>query len=163
MAKAERPYIPREYYPAVRFACKMLRETGWYNKSISKAASYYDIDEDELKEWVNKWTHAKPRASGYKMKWFLVQMEISCEANSYCGDVRLEIVKGKSKDTVENRLADIEWKFDRRNDTGSSYSRTMLSGVIGEYDTEEDAKTAMIERRRVVDEIVKRGGDVWSH
>lgn len=52
MSKYKYPYIPKEYYPAVMFACKMIRDNGYFNRAIKVASSYYDVDPDEVEEHV---------------------------------------------------------------------------------------------------------------
>lgn len=39
--KSKYPWIPKEYYAAVMFACKMIRENGCCNKDVHIAADYY--------------------------------------------------------------------------------------------------------------------------
>lgn len=46
------PYIPKKYYKPVMFACKMIRETGYFNKAINTAARYYGVDADEVAKHV---------------------------------------------------------------------------------------------------------------
>lgn len=52
MSDYKYPYIPKDYYPAVMFACKMIRENGYFNKAISIASGYYGVDEGELSKHV---------------------------------------------------------------------------------------------------------------
>lgn len=52
MSDYKYPYIPKDYYPAVMFACNMIRENGCFNKAISIASGYYGVDEDELSKHV---------------------------------------------------------------------------------------------------------------
>lgn len=42
------PFIPKKYYPAVMFACKMMREGAGRNIAVKRAAKYYDVDEDAV-------------------------------------------------------------------------------------------------------------------
>ena len=42
------PYIPKEYYAATMFACKLIRQDGFFNKAINSSAKYYGVDKDEL-------------------------------------------------------------------------------------------------------------------
>lgn len=44
--------IAEEYYPAVMFACKMIRENGYYNRAINISANYYGVDRGILDEIV---------------------------------------------------------------------------------------------------------------
>lgn len=101
------PYIPREYYPAVMFACKMVRESGYKNKAIRTAARYYGSDAEGMDTLS-----------------------------------RIEVVKGISKNTVENRFAESDLDFDRSNDYGGSYAPYRFHTVIGEYETKEEAEKA---------------------
>lgn len=66
------PYIPKQYYAAVMFACKMIRENGYFNKAISTAANYYNVDEDELAKHVRARQGAGQKGTTRKYKWFLL-------------------------------------------------------------------------------------------
>ena len=63
------PYIPKPYYPAVMFACKMLREGTGRNTAIYRASKYYHVDAEEVSKYVaqrssvGRWGHpdAKPK------------------------------------------------------------------------------------------------------
>ena len=46
------PYIPKQYYAAVMFACKMIRENGYFNKAINTAANYYNVNPKEVEKHV---------------------------------------------------------------------------------------------------------------
>ena len=48
------PWVPKEYYPAVVFACKMIRENGYFNRAIHTAAKYYKVDEKKLESLVRE-------------------------------------------------------------------------------------------------------------
>ena len=67
------PYIPKEYYAATMFACKLIREYGTFNRAISTAAGHYDVNEDELAKHVRARQAAgqKGKKRG-KMQWFIV-------------------------------------------------------------------------------------------
>lgn len=62
------PYIPKEYYPAVMFACKIIRENGWFNKAINTAAKYYGVNREELKSHVRARQGAGQRAKNQKRR-----------------------------------------------------------------------------------------------
>lgn len=68
------PYIPREYYAATMFACKLIREHGTFNRAISTAANYYDVDSDELEKHVRARQAAgqKGASTGRKYKYWVV-------------------------------------------------------------------------------------------
>lgn len=48
------PWIPKEYYSAVIFACKMIRDNGYFNKAINTAANYYGVNAEKLSEFVRE-------------------------------------------------------------------------------------------------------------
>lgn len=48
------PYIPKQYYPAVMFACKMIRKEEAFNKAINTSSSYYDVDSEVLAQYVRE-------------------------------------------------------------------------------------------------------------
>lgn len=118
------PYIPKEYYAATMFACKMIRGNGYFNKAINIAANYYMLDKEELRKHVVARTTAGKKLkseTGYKMKTYEVIIACACDANpepSY----RVEKVKGKSEESVRKRFEENCLRFTRRNDTGSNYS-----------------------------------------
>lgn len=57
------PFIPREYYPAVMFAAKIVREDGTFNRAVEIASEYYGVDPEEVEK------HLRARqAAGQKGK-----------------------------------------------------------------------------------------------
>ena len=63
MSKYKYPYIPKKYYLAVMFACKLIREYGYFNRAIKIASGYYKVDPDEIE------AHVRARqAAGQKEK-----------------------------------------------------------------------------------------------
>ena len=52
MAEFEYPYIPKNYYPAVMFACSCIRKYGTFNVACRAAAKKYNLDEDEIAKHV---------------------------------------------------------------------------------------------------------------
>ena len=54
MSENKYPYVPKKYYPAVILACKMIRESGWFNKAVSYCANKYNLDEDTLAHHIRK-------------------------------------------------------------------------------------------------------------
>lgn len=72
MSESKYPYIPREYYAATMFACKMIRENGYFNKAIKIAANYYQVDETILKEHVRKRQGAGQKGSRRKYQYYLL-------------------------------------------------------------------------------------------
>ena len=100
------PYIPKPYYPATMFACKMIREDGFFNKAISAASRYYSVDPDELEKHVRArqgaGQKAKSATKGRKYSWFAVQAIIertgvfskACRATNATNAVK-QVLKGR--------------------------------------------------------------------
>lgn len=72
LSKYKYPYIPKEYYSAVMFACKMIRENGYFNKAIKAAAKYYDVDETTLEKHVRARQGAGQKGSTRKYYYFVL-------------------------------------------------------------------------------------------
>ena len=86
MNKYKYPYIPKEYYAATMFACKMIRENGYFNRAIEMASRYYDVDSEELKYYVNARKNAgeNKHNKGKKLKYFVVERVVeTCEGSGF--------------------------------------------------------------------------------
>lgn len=130
------PYIPKEYYPAVMYACQVIREYGYFNKAIESAARYYKVDKDELKKHVVARQQAGRKAkakSGYTMKKFRVILATATDADPepYYTE---EIVRGKSKETVQKRFAKENLEYTMANDYGGNYAPYRLIHSIEEIE-----------------------------
>lgn len=65
--KYKYPLIPKKYFPAVMFACKMIREGIGRNVACKRAANYYDVEEEAVSHHLamragagNKGKHKTP-------------------------------------------------------------------------------------------------------
>ena len=52
MSKYKYPYIPKEYYAATMYACKLIRKYGTFNVAVNTAAKEYGVNRKELKKHV---------------------------------------------------------------------------------------------------------------
>lgn len=129
------PFIAdKKLYAAVMFACKMIREEGFFYKAVERAADYYNVDEEDVAKEVRKRQSAGQKGKPLgKMKWFIV-----C---SNTGDViastfsRFRIKRGKSAETVSNRdMSYREFVDMMENDTHR------LIEIVGEYDSKKEAE-----------------------
>ena len=129
------PFIAdKELYKAVMFACKMIREEGFFNKAVARAADYYNVDEEDVAREVRKRQAAGQKGKPLgKMKWFIV-----C---SNTGDVyestfsRFRIKRGKNAETVSDKdMSYREFVDMMENDTHR------LIEVVGEYETKKEAE-----------------------
>lgn len=136
------PRIPKQYFPAVMFACKIIREEGAFNKALSVASNYYGVDKSELEKYIRARQAAGQRGNGgYKLKWYVIDRRVACEANPEWSH-SYHIVRGRSRDSVLRTYVDRDMAFDMRNDTGSSYSRYMSTVIVSEHETKAEAEEA---------------------
>lgn len=55
-------------YAPVMFACKMIRQDGYFNRAVSTAAKYYNVDADEVTNHVRARQAAGQQGTFYKRK-----------------------------------------------------------------------------------------------
>ena len=72
MGNYKYPYIPKEYYPAVMYACSCIRKYGTFNIAVRSAASKYGLDEGEIAKHVRKRQSAGQKGTSRKYKWYAV-------------------------------------------------------------------------------------------
>lgn len=136
------PWIPQEYYSAVMFACKMIRENGMFNRAIETSANYYNVDGDELEKHVRARQAAGQRGKQRgEMKWFAVVGMYGNDANG-ADEYECKIVRGKSYETVSRRFLIEDARFNAANDYGGSYAPFQEHHVYGPYDTRDEAQKA---------------------
>lgn len=142
------PWIPREYYSAVMFACKMIREHGTFNKSCRIAAEYYNVDEDEVRKHVSARSAAghkgkRSGTTGKKFRYWLVIPGYECEAHG----PTYEPDKVMVKRAIDYRHAAHNWLKTQKTmpRTDSYYEVTaccMQGGSPDGYTTKEEAERA---------------------
>ena len=147
------PYIPKEYYPAVMYACSLIRKYGTFNRAIRSAANKYDLDEDEIEKHVRKRQGAGQKGSTRKYKYYLVIGYTDYWINTYDVDILFSqyepekwekerqmvhrIIKATSVKNAEKQIpkGSLDRDFRMRGNCISRYR-------ISEYDTMEEAKKA---------------------
>jgi hypothetical protein len=135
------PWIPKKYFAAVMFACKMIRENGYFNKAIDTAADYYNVDSNTLAKHVRARQAAGQRGvKRGQMKWFVVLEFYGSDAG---GERMTEksVVRGKSLDTVERRFFERDMEYNKDHDYGGCYAPYVTHNVFGPYDTKEQAES----------------------
>ena len=144
------PYIDKEYYPAVMFMCKLIREDKKeYNTALRIASGYYKVDSDIVKHYFDERSHFKSKNSGYKMKWFVIgEAEGSCEDT--CVSVYYRIVRGKTEESVRRTLSKQHWEFDMANDTGGYCSLSKWTTLCEEFDSKEEAEARLLELKQEI-------------
>lgn len=160
MASYKYPYIPKEYYAAVMYACKIIRETGNFNRAVRIASSYYDVDDEILERHIRKRQGAgqKGKASptkNKKYKYFVVAAYNHVDdADAWYVDVnscpdRVIVKKGISKDNVYSRLSTMRGvgPFDRE---------LPIYDIIAERDNKSEADDIQNEILQVIDMTISK-------
>ena len=139
------PYIPdKTLYAAVMYACKMIRETGWFNKAVEEASDYYDVPEEDIAREIRKRQSVGQKNSSKKRKykWYIVdeyehfQYRDDCEeyvSNPY----RFKVVRAIDRIHAGKTSDPFAWGAD--NECYSEICRH----VIGEYETKKEAEEAL--------------------
>lgn len=136
MAEYKYPKIPKKYYPAVMFACKMIRENGNFNKAIKISSNYYDVDAEKVEKYVRERQAAGQRGKKRgTYKYYTVAL--ICEETErfwYGGE---EVVKALS---VENAS-----KIKEQHESRDGYHYYYVTRkVMKEYDTKEEAEKNLL-------------------
>ena len=142
------PYIAdKRMYAAVMSACKYIQETGYFNKAVSYNAEKYGVDEDELAKEIRKRQSAgqngkSSKAKGKTYRYFIVVESIFSDASglSYRDP---QILRGLSRQTVERRFIDSDWKKTVRSDYGGSYAPSYSHSAIADFDSKAEAEDAL--------------------
>jgi len=150
MPKNKYPFIPREYYAAVMYASKLVRETGCKNQAIERAARWFNVDADEVRKHLDARIKAgskgkkKATTSGKKYKYYLVGEYIGSDASGEVLEV-VSVVKALTSKNATARFSESDMRFDRANDYGGAYAPYKCHRVLFEYATKEEAETALKE------------------
>ena len=141
------PFIPdKRMYAAVMGACKYIRETGYFNKAVQYNADKFGVDPNELEKEIRKRQSAGQKGkssknAGSKQHYFIVVQTVWTDANGYsCGSP--QILRGVSKETVEKRFVDSDFKRTVRNDYGGSYAPS-FDHVVAEFASKNEAEEAL--------------------
>lgn len=127
------PYVAdKKLYAAMMFACKMIRENGYFNKAISKAADWYKVDESKLAQIVRERQGAgqKAKSKPKKYKWYTCVIEQLTDSGLFV--IGAVVKKGLSQKNVE--------KIVNSYYGDSSYFFEDSIKVIKEYETKNEAK-----------------------
>ncbi len=124
---SKQPYIPKEFYPAVMFACKMIDKGEEFNKAVSTSAKYYKVDKTELTKQVN--LKLGKKSSGRKFKYYTSCRLTLRGESDYPVYSKPEVVRATKKENVSKHY--------------QIYNGENLSfGIaLGEYTTKSEAES----------------------
>lgn len=140
------PYIhDKTMYCAVMFACKLIRETRYFNKAVETAAEYYGVDEEELKRHIRERQAAgqKGKAKGRKYRWFILVKYDMTDAQGYYEYNDYRIVRATSHTNAIHHFAEADIRETKQSDYGGSYSPLIGHTVVGEHDGYETKSEAV--------------------
>ena len=134
MADYKYPYVPKEYYAAVMFACKIIRDTGHFNRAINTASKYYKVDKKELEKHVRARQGAgqKGKTRG-EYHWYSVKYCVCDDRHldHYEDEYsRRKVVKALSADNAKSQISN---RYDR-------FEYWAEVGEVKEFDTKEEAE-----------------------
>lgn len=137
--------VPREYYPAVMFARKMIRAGTPPPLAFHRAGTYYGVATSDVASWFGRMRGSAPAKSPRAPKryywWFVTT---ACDANPEQYITESGIEHTSNFNTFCRRKSDECEAFSRHNDTGSSYSpyQCLYHSVTG-YESGEAADLAL--------------------
>lgn len=72
MSEYKYPYIPKDYYPAVMYACNCIKKYGTFNVACEAAANKYGVDSDIVKKHVRARQGAGQKNKTRSYKYYVV-------------------------------------------------------------------------------------------
>ena len=161
MREYKYPYIPKEYYAAVMFACKMIRENGNFNKAVKIAAIYYDVDEQDVKKHVRARQSAGQKGTTRKYKYYkyAVFKGALYGDEGYCtwwglstqfvfSNLIYGVIKASSESNAQIQLGE---KYERR------FEDALLTVGFKEFDKKSDAENYEFDKNYLWEKIIESG------
>lgn len=166
MSDYKYPYInDKRLYAATMCACRMIRETGWFNKGVQYAADQYGFSFEDVANQVrirqaagqrHKTEEKKARGEKATYKWFIYCIATATEArpSPYWDTIGyLKVGKARSFENLYVTLNETTFQWSKRNDTGSVYAIYYLSDIYGEYATKAEAESHVQEAARWYEDV----------
>ena len=129
------PYIAdKKLYAAVMFACKMIREEGYFNKAVKIAARYYDVDADDVASEIRKrQSVGQTGKKRGKYKYYTCCMECIGNDGGSLTYYRPFVAKATCRENASGRYS---WF----NGSYGNYAAEAESVAIKEYETKKEAE-----------------------
>lgn len=87
MANYKYPFIPKEYYPAVMYACSCIRKYGTFNVAVNTAAKAYGVDSEMVAKYVRERQGAGQKGAKREYSFFVVVGWLDRWINGYDLDI----------------------------------------------------------------------------
>lgn len=145
------PYIPdKRMFAAVMCACRMIRESGWFNKAVAYAADTFNVSKKELAMHIRKRQAASQRkkktAKGKKYKWFISEKWVTSDADEEGSSLGFSVIRASSRDNAESHFCTSDFENTKRLDYGGSYAHVFFHYIRGNpdgYPTKAEALVAL--------------------
>ena len=135
------PYIPKSEFPAVMYACKIIRGKGWYNKAIRIASRKYGVNEDVISK------HVRARISaGVKAKYVPFSYKYFVVVDRY-----------KNYDTMDYETLRYTVRRARNADNVAKWESTYVRTCIAEGSS-KDGYDDLVEAEAVCQQIAESDG-----
>lgn len=132
-------FIPRDLFPAVMFARKMMRDGEDVRLACYKAAKYYDVETSDVASWLRG-----KRVFGKKEYFFAFVIYVSTEATGEFNVFGGKVVKSLQKKEAERKIDRYCTRETAHHDTGSCWSMYFTWEELPEkYQTEKQAQKAL--------------------
>jgi len=143
------PWIPRKYYPAVMYACRIIREHKAWNVAIETAARLYQVDKATLADIIRKRQAAGQQGMKRKYSWYALHFSTGTEYNDVfdAESARWAIVKATSS---ENAVHQIYGRYDRYGTTGFDGDWPLFGEVI-RFDSKLEAEQFVEQAQKETD------------
>lgn len=151
MGRYKYPFIPREYYPAVMYACQCIRKYGTFNVAVNAAAKAYSVDADIVAKYVRERQGAGQKGKTRKYKYYVVEgwsdrwvwyydvdiLFSQLEPEEWKRERKPVAIIIKATD-IENAIKKVPKGTFARD--GRLYGDVITDEIIIEYDSEREAK-----------------------
>ena len=151
------PYISdKRMFAAVMYACKLIRETGYFNKAVQEASEQYNVNEEEIKKHIRARQAAgqKGKVSGRKYRWYILEGRVRSDADGAGNSTGFSIVRATNLENAQLHFSEADLHETMIYDYGGAYAPCFEHYVVGNYDgyaTKTEAQKALKELEGVHD------------
>lgn len=137
------------------YACKMIREDGYFHKAIEAAADYYGVDEKEIEKHVRARQAAgqKGVAAGRKYKYY-ISIPLRSNDAGYFERGFPRVIRASSLENAEKHFDDSDFDRTIAEDYGGSYAFSYYHQIIGNKDGYTSKSDAEADRSRALNEFL---------
>ena len=137
-------FIPREYYPAVMFARKMIHEGEPVGLACYKAARYYGVDQSGVASWLRGKKKVYSRSDKAKQKWYWGVAYVASDNDPEPGVAERIVGQTANRANERRKFGRKCLNTSRHCYTGSGYSPYFFADFCSRlFDSKEEAEADM--------------------